>query len=234
MQVLLTRPAEQSHEVAAALAPDGIDCLIWPLTRIVWSDALPTVASGTNGLIFTSANGVRAMARTSPLRDLPALCVGARTAQAAREAGFSDVRSADGDARALAKLVRQSGLSRLLHVRGADAAGDLAAWVRPAGIEVSEAILYRAEETGAPPADVAAALQGGTVGLLSIWSPRGARILMHRLRELSPPQIPCLAISARAAAPFVQAGLAQPIIAENPSRAAMLTAIRTYFHGNQS
>jgi uroporphyrinogen-III synthase len=86
-QVLLTRPLEDSRATAEVLEAESIDCLIWPLTRIE-----PTVTSfklpyRLDGLLFTSANGVRALAGLTERRDLPALCVGQATAREALNPG---------------------------------------------------------------------------------------------------------------------------------------------------
>ena len=115
MPVLLTRPVAQSEAVARDLTKDGIDCAIWPLTEIVLTSDTVEIPSATDGLLFTSANGVRAFARLFADRNLPALCVGPATEAAARSAGFADARSADGDAQALAGLARGSGLKALFH-----------------------------------------------------------------------------------------------------------------------
>jgi uroporphyrinogen-III synthase len=58
-------------------------------------------------VIVTSANALRATdGKLGALRSLPLYAVGARTAEAARAAGFKTVHVADGDARARAALSR--------------------------------------------------------------------------------------------------------------------------------
>lgn len=228
VRVLLTRPIEDSRAVADALRPNGIECLVWPLTRIVPTADAVEVPQGTGGLLFTSANGVRAFAALEAQRDLPALCVGGATAEAARRAGFGDVRPAGGDARALADLARRSGISAFLHPRGRDTADDLAGWLRESGRQVREAVLYQAAEDGPPPAPVAEALATGELDLVTVWSPRGARILAARLVALETrlKGTDLLAISAAAAAPLAASGFRRSLVAETPSRPAMLAAIR--------
>ena len=228
MRVLLTRPLEDSRAVAEALEPDGIDCLVWPLTRIVPTMAALTVPPGTGGLLFTSANAVRAFAALHPRRDLPALCVGNRTAAAARRAGFANVVSAEGDAGALAARARQSGIRRFLHPRGRDTTGDLAGWLAETGRHVAEVIVYAAQETGPPPAPVADALQRGAVDLVTAWSRRAAAILARRLADSGAAlgSTDLLAISPAAAGPLEAAGFRRIIVAESPDGAAMLAAIR--------
>lgn len=228
MRVLLTRPLEDSRAVAGALAPDGIACLIWPLTRIVpVADALE-IPPGTGGLLFTSANGVRAFAALAPRRDLPALCVGEASAEAARRAGFADVRTAGGDAQALARLAEASGIGRFLHPRGRHAAGDLAGGLAGSGRQVAEAVLYEAVEAGPAPATIAAALARGAVGMVTAWSPRAAAILARRLpglgAELAATDL--LAISAGAARHLAGAGFHRSLVAARPDGRSMLAAIR--------
>lgn len=231
MRVLLTRPPEDSRAVAEALALDGIECLIWPLTRIVPVSDAPDIPPDTGGLLFTSANGVRIFAALSPRRELPALCVGDATAEAARRAGFGDVRSAGGDARALAELARRSGIAAFLHARGRDAAADLADWLDATGQRVTEAVIYHAAEappTEPAPAPVQAALASGSVGLVTVWSHRGAQILARRLTGMRArlDATDLLAISAAAARPLAAAGFRCSLVAEAPGGAAMLAAIR--------
>ena len=102
---------------------------------------------GVQALIFTSANGVRVFAAASQDRSLPAYTVGDASAAVARDAGFTDVRSADGDIAALAKLIREradpSG-GKLLHISGARVARDLAGFLNHAGIAVERRVAYEA------------------------------------------------------------------------------------------
>ncbi|MDH3669197.1 MAG: uroporphyrinogen-III synthase [Paracoccaceae bacterium] len=232
MPVLLTRPAAQNEAVARALAEDGIDCAIWPLTKIVLTSDAIEIPAETDGLLFTSANGVRALASLSSDRDLPALCVGPATDAAARDAGFADVRSADGDAQAVAALARGSGLKALFHARGAETAGDLRTWLASDGVTVDEAVLYRAEETGPPTAPIAAALLDGSLNPITIWSPRAAEIIAPYLDDAPLGQVTLIAISENAATPLSDAGWARIIIAEHPSGNSMIAAIRRNSYGN--
>jgi uroporphyrinogen-III synthase len=237
MQVLLTRPLEDSRALAETLEAEGIDPLIWPLTRIVPTVTELKLPFTTGALLFTSANGVRALAALTGRRDLPAFCVGKTTAEAARKAGFRDCFPAGGDARALAELARRSGIREFFHPRGRDAAGDLKGWLAETGQRVTEAVLYRAEETGPPPAPVAAALARGTVELVTIWSRRGAAILARHFSnpgastEAKLDNTRLLAISATAAEPLEVSGFHRILLAEAPDATAMLAAIRAYSTG---
>jgi uroporphyrinogen-III synthase len=237
MLVLLTRPLEDSRTLAEMLEAEAIEPLIWPLTRIVPTITALKLPLATGGLLFTSANGVRALAALTGRRDLPALCVGQATAEAARKAGFRDCFAAGGDARALAELARRSGIRDFFHPRGRDAAGDLKGWLAETGQRVTEAVLYQAEETGPPPAPVAAALARGAVDLVTVWSRRGAAILARHFATSGAgagarlDNTGLLAISRAAAEPLEASGFHRIVLAETPDAAAMLAAIRAYATG---
>src|SRR5689334_6266641 len=139
MRVLVTRPVDDANETAALLHARGHDAIVAPLLEVRYHDGHPLHLDAIQGLLATSANGVRAFARRTSRRDFAVFAVGSQTAQAARDAGFSDVRNADGDAGTLAQTVQASASPQdgpLLHVSGAEAAGRLAAALTAAAVMV--------------------------------------------------------------------------------------------------
>lgn len=227
--VLLTRPLAESRALAERLADDGIDSEIWPLTAIRPTMESVRLPPTVDGLLVTSAHGIRALASLSPRRDLPALCVGKRTAEVARGLGFSGAIAAGGDAQALAALAAGSGLRHFFHARGKDTAADLPALLRAGRQRVTEAVVYSAEETGPPPRSVAHALARGAVSLITLWSARNAAIFARRAADgqaVIAPGTSALAISSRAADPLIDAGFRKVNIASSPDAAAMMDGIR--------
>jgi len=226
--VLLTRPLEDSREIAARLAARGVPSEIWPLTAIRPVATALGVPPTADGLLFTSAHGVRALAALDPRRDLPALCVGARTAEIARRAGFAGALPAGGTAEALAALASVSGLRHFFHPRGRETAVDLAGLLAAKGIAVTDAVAYAAEETGPPPAPVAHALADGRIGAVSVWSRRNAEILAAHLRAgraALAPGIAAVAISARAAEPLRGLEFDGIVVSGESDAAAMIEAL---------
>lgn len=226
--VLVTRPAADAARVVAQLAARGVEALAWPLTEIRPVGARIELPADVEALLFTSANGVAAFAALCPRRDLPALCVGPRSAAAARAAGFGRAESAGGDAAALAQLVAAQGARHMFHPRGRDSAGDLAGALEALGVTVEEAILYAAEEVAEVAPAVRAALEDGRIAVLTAWSPRNAAILARRFAE-NPgwprENLRAVAISARAAEPLAACGFAAVEIARQPDGTAMIEAI---------
>jgi uroporphyrinogen-III synthase len=185
--LLLTRPRAQSEDFAAALAaalPGRFRPIVSPLVEIAPIEAEIDL-DGIAALVFTSANGVAAFADRRPdIRGLPAYCVGASTAAAARAAGLA-ARSAEGDAVALAALIRRDRPGPLLHLRGAHAAAELATILSAEGLPAREAVLY--EQRPLPASAEAEALgRAGHLDVLTAFSPRGARALARRGGGLGP------------------------------------------------
>lgn len=226
--VIVTRPEPEGARTAAALAARGVPAMVWPLTRIVLAGGPVAVPEGTEALLFTSANGVRGFAAGSARRDLPALCVGGRTAEAARAAGFGDVRTAEGDAAALVRLALADGARRFLHVRGETVAGDVAGALGAGGCDVAEAVVYGAEPADTVPAEVDAALAAGGASAIGLWSPRNARLFAEAARAHPGWRLAALegvAISAAAAGPLDGLGLSRVAVAARPDGEAMLDAL---------
>ncbi|PWE18197.1 uroporphyrinogen-III synthase [Marinicauda salina] len=220
--VLVTRAAPGARATAAKLERAGFDAVLAPVADIVFEDDPPDLA-GIAALAFTSPNGVRAFARLSERRDPPVFAVGDATAEAAREAGFASVRSAQGDGADLARLIAKARPGRVLHVRGRDLAFDLAGALAEAGIAADETIAYRAEPVDALPPGAIEALRSGCDVL--IHSRKGA----ERLLDLADGDAlaPCgfAAISEAAAEPLRAAGLARIIVAARPDEAALIDAL---------
>jgi uroporphyrinogen-III synthase len=222
--VLITRPEPQARALATALAAEGWWPILWPLMTVA-PLATPDLG-GAQAVLLTSANA----ARLTPAAPIPALCVGAATARAAREAGFADVRSADGDAAALAALARATldpSAGPLAFVRGETVAGDLAGALRAAGFDVTEHVAYAARPALAAPAAVATALDRGAVAAALFYSPRTAEIfadLCSGWRDALA-RTTAVAISDAAAAPLAALGFAAVRVAARPDDAAMRDAL---------
>ncbi len=147
MRVLITRPHQDAEPLARRLLAGGVQSLIEPLLEIHYLETQAIDLVHVQGLLVTSANGVRAFAAFTTKRDLAVWAVGDGSARAARDAGFNTVISADGDVKALAELVVEQAShadGALLHVAGTRLAGDLAGMVQSAGFEYRRAVLYEA------------------------------------------------------------------------------------------
>ena len=219
--LLLTRPAPPSQRFAVEFSArfPAVPVLISPLMQILNLPFSQEVA-GVDALILTSENAVTALAPQTPLRP-PAWCVGPRTAAAARAAGFPIAGIAE-DAATLTDLLKTHAKgTHLLHARGRHVVADLPAALAPAGITVTEAMVY--DQTACPLTDEARALLARPGPILApLFSPRSARLLAaaahpHRLHIAA-----LSAAVAQAAEPLAPLGLE---LAARPEAGALLDAL---------
>ena len=174
-RVLVTRPAADAAPLMAALAARGFDVLLEPMLTIRHLAGPELDLHGIAGILFTSANGVRAFAARSRRRDLTAYAVGEATGEAASAAGFARVHSAGGNVEDLAALiVGHAEPSTLVHAAGGAMAGDLSGLLEGAGFEVRREVLYEAEKSAALSDEAQKAIAAGEVDLVLFFSPRTA------------------------------------------------------------
>jgi uroporphyrinogen-III synthase len=180
MLIWVTRTGPDNLRTAQRLRELGHRPLIQPALR-VRQVAHARLAAQPDAIVFTSAHGVRYHDYPAADRALPVFTVGDRTAEAAREAGYRSVTSADGDVGALFRLLRTSLPSgaRIGYFGARETAGDLAGDLIAAGYAFERTVVY--ETIPASDEDlegVKAALP--TVQGILIHSAKGAR----RAREL--------------------------------------------------
>jgi uroporphyrinogen-III synthase len=232
VRLLVTRPEPDGERTGAALRTRGHDVLLAPLLRVE-AVACDLGDAAYGAVVMTSANAARAVAahpRRGALAALRAFTVGRRTAEAARAAGFADVRSADGDKGDLAALLRaeyEAARGPLLYLAGEDRAGELD--LAASGVAVVTTVIYRAAAAERFPDPVAAALAAGAIDGVLHFSRRSAEAYLACARHadlvsgaLAPLQ---LCLSTAVAKPLAAAGAAAIRIASRPDEAAMLELV---------
>lgn len=200
--VLITRPRTAALRFAAQIAGLGLPTVIAPLMRIVPLAHDRAAVAAARGLVFTSENAVPYAGQG---RGRPAICVGPRTAAAARAAGFA-VREGGGDAARLMPML--SGLGPgWLHLRGAHAAAEL---------PVPAIAVY--DQQAAPlDGQAAAVLAGPAPVILPLFSPRSAALAARATAGAGAAPLWTAFISAAAAAAW---DLALPPAAVPPAQRA--------------
>jgi len=179
MRVLITRPAEDAAVTADAVRAYGHEPVIAPLSVISFEAPEPP-AGEPAGTIFTSRNAVRAITGVdwvSNLHALPAYCVGAATAQAAREAGFTHVIGGGGAGALLAEHIayaHKPGSGALLYLAGDHLAFDMQAALEARNLSVWRRVVYRSALVPSFPADVVEQLREGSLDAVMLMSPRTA------------------------------------------------------------
>ena len=228
MRVLVTRPRAQAEATAARLAALGHVALVAPLLEIVRTAERPP-RGPFDAVIVTSANAVPALASFD--KTAPAFAVGQRTALLLREVGFTDVRSAQGDAAAVAKLASRSLKrdARLLHVAGRDRKLEPAASLVRAGFTVETFVAYEAVAAKAVPETMAIALHGGSLDAALHYSRRTVETALALTGAVGLGEsflsLHHLCLSADVAAPLKERGARRLIVAQTPSEASLFAGL---------
>jgi uroporphyrinogen-III synthase len=226
-QILLTRAPAQADAYAATLTAtfgDRLRLIRSPLLRITDVPGLVDL-DGIHTLLFTSVNGVEAFAARTARRDLPALCVGEKSAEAALVAGLS-ARAADGTAEGLLRLALGEGLGKtgdFLYLRGRHTARDLAEKLVAGGCPAREQVVY--DQQAVPLSDDARdALAGGPV-LVPLFSPRTARLFAAGAAGIDLDRATALCISDNVAVAIAKAGFGRVIVANDPTAESLTREI---------
>jgi len=157
IRVAITRAPPEAAQTAERVRARGATPVIAPLITIE-PRAFDAALDNTQALLFTSTAGARAFAAATSARNVAVLAVGDATAQAARAAGFTEVRSADGDSNALAALALSTldpKAGKVIHISGAHIAGAMAAALAAHDFKIERRIAYEAVAVAQLPAELA-------------------------------------------------------------------------------
>jgi uroporphyrinogen-III synthase len=239
MAILVTRPQPDNAATVAALRAKGFEALPAPMLRFEAVAFQDDSDAGYGAVIVTSANALRAVAGQAAivrLKELPLFAVGERTADAARDSGFHNVISADGDATALRELMVESVRAKtlkktttLLYLAGADLARDLAGELGERGFNVVTQTTYRMAPVVNLPPDVCGAFAAHGIEAVLHYSRRSARAFLDAARaggvEISALAIPQCCLSEAIASIVRDAGATQVMVAASPDEKALFDVL---------
>ncbi len=216
-RIWVTRTMPEAEATAARLTVMGLTPVVAPVLE-ARPIADPRIdLTGVDALAFSSGHAIAAFAALTPERTLPVFTVGAATARRARDAGFANVRSADGGATALAGLIAgadpRPGL--VLHPAAREPSADLTAMLVAQGVAARSVPVYETVPTALPePPDA--------IDAVLIHSTRGADQVAALTTGTPRADIAVFAISEAAARPLRGLGFARVVAAPFPNEAALL------------
>lgn len=233
-RVLVTRPQPGADATARKLAALGFEPVVMPLTETRPAEfPEPPDPADFDAVVVTSGAALRhaPAGLRAGLAQLPLFAVGGRTAASAREMGFADVRSADGETAALRALVGRSlpAGSRIAYLCGRVRTGSLAERLRKASFSAVPIETYDTLPVERSPDAAAATLAGRPMDAALIYSAIAAILLARLLalpdagRLLGAARLLC--ISTRAANALPPSGQARAEIASTPDEAALLALL---------
>lgn len=230
LKMLVTRPEPDASETAARLRALGIEPVVAPLLIMHAEDASLPDPAGFAAIAVTSANALRALAAGGALvryTHLKLYAVGDKTASVARDFGFSDVTSANGNFGMLVETLAHAGLSGpIWYPAPREQAGDLARSLAPFGLMVITSVVYRMDPVDAQNAQIAAAISDDDVKAALLYSKNTAQAFVSvtkGLHYLNPAKsLTLLCLSENVAQPLIDAHFVRIGLADHPSEEAML------------
>lgn len=232
--LLLTRPARAAerfrNEVETVLGAFGqtvisplVEIRPLPITEEVAPDAL---------LIFTSENGVAAVSDVG-VTGRRAWCVGARTAEVARAAGF-DAQAAGGDSAALVSaLLEEDPSDEIVHFAGEHHRGDVVESLRAGGLTARRIAVYDQAALSLT-SEAGRTLASQRPVLAPIFSPRTARLLSREAREGVVAPLFLAHLSPSVASAWDGADPRASCVAHRPDAQGMIAAMDRLLHGSRA
>lgn len=239
MSILVTRPRPDNEATADYLRARGHVVLLAPVLKFEPVAFRDESEAGYGAIIVTSANAIRAVApqlRDLGLLELPLFAVGEHTAAVARDAGFTDVVVAGGDAASLRDKVMQSARAKLLktestllYLAGADLSRDLGGELGAEGFSVVTQTIYRMAPVKIFPREVCEGFATHGIEAVLHYSRRSARAFLDAARnegvEISALAVPQCCLSENVAAVLRDAGASQVLVAATPDENALFDTL---------
>ncbi|MFA5900417.1 MAG: uroporphyrinogen-III synthase [Hyphomicrobium sp.] len=235
MHVLVTRPEADAGPLRAQLEALGHRVTVDPMLRVETLPIAPDALAGAAALIFTSRNGVRALATgpaMSEARQLPVFAVGPGTAQLALEQGFAEVTTGKGTGAELVPILVEAAMSlkgALVHIRGKDVAYDLRQALATHAIAIREIPAYRTIPAQAFRPNTLELLQSGEINAVVLMSPRTgatfASLIANAGLENPAKKLVLLCLSVAVAKTVEPLGAARIEVANAPNTVDILAAV---------
>ncbi len=146
MHILLTRPLEDCNDMILRFKSLGHTVSHMPVISVKKLNYEDLNYSEFNGIIFTSSNAVKFFNIKLINKKINCFCVGNQTEKKARNFGFQNVFSAEGNVRNLKELILQNfNLSdgKLLYVSGEIISNDLDQQLVSEGYNVKRIVNYK-------------------------------------------------------------------------------------------
>jgi uroporphyrinogen-III synthase len=245
MRVLITRPRDEAEALAGRIESLGFIPLIDPMIEIRMLSKVSIDSRNLQAVVFTSANGVRALANAPDgaafFHDLTVFAVGTATAAAARAAGFTAVIEGPGTVEDLARIIAdRCSPSRgpLLHVSGSVVARDLAPLLAETDLTVNRAVLYESVQATQLQGETRDGFAHGTIGAVLFFSPRTAQTFVNLVTAANlvgtMGSVVALTLSPAVAEALAPLAFARMATAIRPTTDALLESLVSLNHPSHS
>lgn len=244
MRIVVTRPENTGRKTAAILQDMGHKAVLLPLVeaRHDLEAAKTALAAPWAALTFTSAQALAVLSEAEidlrPFADKPVFAVGQATANAAMQAGFHNILTADGYGESLAKLIGQhigqetAQAAPLLYLAGSPRSPALETALDQLGVIYTTTECYRMQPIDWSKDDLDALLVAKPVDAVFLFSTETARLFFKNIvsdryeDQLRQSHFFCLSENVAAAVP--QAFSSHVHVSSLPSQAGLLDLLKSH------
>ena len=148
MHVLFTRPIDDSKDLILKFKSLGHIVSSIPVISIKKKEYLKIDFSSFKGIIFTSSNAIKFLDTKLLDKNIKCFCVGNATELLAKEKGFQNIFSAEGNVNNLKEIILQnfkSSEGKLLYISGETITFELDKFLISEGLKVERVINYSSD-----------------------------------------------------------------------------------------
>jgi len=235
-RILVTRPQPSAAATAARLEALGHEAIVLPMMEAVHTPqaALDVLALPHSAIAVTSAEAVRVLGaigdRLTPYLRTPVFCVGAATADAARQSGFRSVITGPGTGSGLAHLIAETstGVGQgLVYLAGLPRTPAFEAALRDAGVACRVAEVYRMSPIAHAPGAIEDLFELRKPDTVLFYSHETARhffdlVAPEKIAEFQNIRLLCLSDHVATAVPQ---GIGKVAVAAEPNEASLFALL---------
>ena len=180
MKLIITRPMGDAQPLVRKLEERGHEAIVAPLLKIEARSGVTLPEKNYQAICITSANAFASLELIGARRGVPLYCVGPQSAEAARRAGFADVRARGGNVQGLVEAIAREltvTTGPLLYLSGRETSGDLQGLLAAQGFKVDRIVAYDAVPLALSLSQTELSKADGVL----LYSPRSARLWIEAL-----------------------------------------------------
>ncbi len=186
MHILLTRPLEDSKDLIMRFKELGHQVSHLPVITIEKKDYEDPNYNEFKGIIFTSSNAIKNLDISKINKDIFCFCVGNATEKIAKEQGFQNIFTAEGNVSNLKEIILQNfdpKNGNLIYVSGELVSYDLDKELKLEGYYVKRIINYSVNSNEKLSDEFVGQLKNSIPEIVFIYSENSARSYLNLLKK---------------------------------------------------
>ena len=186
MHILLTRPLEDSKDLIMKFKSLGHQVSHLPVINIEKKDYEDPNYNEFKGIIFTSSNAIKNLNISKINKDIFCFCVGNATEKIAKEKGFQNIFTAEGNVSNLKEIILQNfdpKNGNLLYISGEIISNELDKELKSEGYFVKRVINYSVNSNEKLSDEFVEQLKTSIPEIVFIYSENSARSYLNLLKK---------------------------------------------------